>query len=131
MPRDKRPYITVHEGMPWHPKVEGLSDKAFRLLVTTWCWSSLNKTDGHVMGSSWKQRGTPSARRELVDVGLAEHDDAGGVFMHDYGEHQRVSSEIAEASQTRAAEGRLGAHVRHHVQAGKTKPGCEHCFPNP
>lgn len=131
MPRDKRPYITVHDGMPEHPKVEPLSDKAFRLLVETWCWSSRTRTDGYLPAASWAKRGTPAARRELIAVGLAEVDDAGGVQMHDYDEHQRTSAEIAESAGQRAAEGRLGAHIRHHVNSGKRSHDCEHCYPKP
>ena len=46
MPADRRTYITVHDGMPEHPKVDALSDKAFRALVGLWCWCSRNLTDG-------------------------------------------------------------------------------------
>lgn len=128
MPRDKRPYITVHDGMPWHPKIEGLSDKAFRLLIESWCWCSLNKTDGHIKSTSWAKRGTAATRRELMAAGLAEDDLTGGVIMHDYDLHQKTSDEIAEYQAERAEEGQLGAHQRWHVNRGKRDPDCKFCI---
>lgn len=130
MPRDKRPYITVAEGMPSHPKVEGLSDKAFRLLVETWCWCSYHKTDGRVKAVSWSKRGTATARRELVDAGLAEDDGYGGVYMHDYDEHQRLAAEIALASEARSEDGKFGAHVKNHVKKKYSDPDCKWCVAN-
>lgn len=107
MPRDTRPFITVHDGMPDHPKIEGLSDAAFRLLVTTWCWCNRNRTDGMVKEASWSKRGTPKARRELIAAGLAaEVED--GVQMHDYLEHQRSAAEIDELAEKRREAGRKG-----------------------
>lgn len=129
MPRDKRPYITVHNAMPWHPKIEGLSDKAFRLLLTTWCWCSLSNTDGHVKAALWAKRGTAAARRELEEAGLVEDDLAGGVIVHDYDQHQRTREEISDYQEDRAKDGALGGHVRHHVKTGKRNPKCEFCYP--
>lgn len=111
MPSDTRTYITVHDGMPEHPKVEGLSDAAFRTLVEAWCWCSRNQTDGHIPTESWKKRGTPSARKELIAKGMAEVTE-NGVYMHDYTEHQRTADEIAEHRAKKAESGRLGGLAR-------------------
>jgi len=107
MPRDPRLYITVHNGMPDHPKIEGLSDGAFRLLVTAWCWCSRNLTDGFIKATSWDMRGTAKARRELIAAGLVETVD-GGVRMHDYTEHQRTAEEVQDLRSKRADAGRKG-----------------------
>jgi hypothetical protein len=131
MPRDKRPYITVHDGMPWHPKVEGLSDKAFRLLVESWCWCSLQKTDGRIKATSWAKRGSAAARRELIAAGLAVDDGEGGVIMHDYDQHQKTSEEIAEYQEQRAEEGAFGGHQRWHVNRGKRDSDCKFCIASP
>ena len=77
MPRDPRTFITVHDGMPEHHKVEALSDKAFRALVDLWCWCSRNTTDGDVPESVWLKRTTPKVRAELM-AGLAEPRPTGG-----------------------------------------------------
>jgi len=106
MPRDPRTFITVHDGMPEHHKIEALSDKSFRALVDLWCWCSRNTTDGDVPESVWLKRTTPKVRAELM-AGLAEPRPA-GVYMHDYLEHQRSKAEIEELRNKRARAGSLG-----------------------
>lgn len=128
MPRDKRPYITVHDGMPWHPKIEGLSDKAFRLLIECWCWCSLNKTDGHIKAKSWVKRGPAPARRELAAAGLVDDDLAGGVIVHDYDKHQRTAEEILSHQGDRSEDGAMGSHIRWHVKRGIRDPDCKRCI---
>lgn len=117
MPRDTRLFIRVHEGMPDHPKIEGLSDAAFRLLVTTWCWSSRQRTDGLVPAASWAKRGTPKARRELAAAGLVEVLDGGDVQVHDYLEWQRSAAEIEALTENRRAAGARGGKARASRQA--------------
>lgn len=111
MPSDPRTYITVHDGMPEHPKIEPLSDAAFRLLVTCWCWCSRNLTDGVISAASWEKRGTPKLRRELIAAGLAEIVD-GGVQMHDYLDHQRSAAQVTALRQVRADAGRKGGKAK-------------------
>ncbi len=120
--RDNRTFITVHDGLPDHPKIEGLSDAAFRLLIETWCWCSRHLTDGKVTAASWVKRGTPRARRELVDAGLAVVDADGDVAMHDYLEHQRSAAEVAELSAARSEAGRKGGKTRAKRQATGKQP---------
>lgn len=107
MPRDTRTFITVHDGMPEHHKIEALSDKAFRCLIDLWCWCSRNQSDGVVPEAVWKKRATPSVRRELLRD-LAEQDTEGNVRMHDYLEHQRSKAEIAALREKRSRAGSLG-----------------------
>jgi hypothetical protein len=128
MARDERTYIRVHDGMPDHPKIDGLSDRAFRLLVETWCWCSRHLTDGRVPTTTWVKRGTPKARAELMAAGLADSRD-GYVQMHDYLEHQRSAEEVAEIREARSAAGVLANHERWHK--GKPKTGCPHCATDP
>lgn len=129
MPRDDRLWIRLHDGMPDHPKIEGLSDKAFRLLISTWCWCSRNRTDGHVVVASWTKRGTPAARRELIAAGLVEDDLAGGVIVHDWDDWQRTAEQIEEFKQRKRDAGAHGAHERWHVKRGLRDPSCEYCNP--
>lgn len=111
MPRDQRTYITVHDGMPDHPKVESLSDPAFRLLVTLWCWCSRNLTDGEIIFVSWSKRGTAKTRQELLDAGLVKITET-GVACHDYKQHQRTSDEVRDLREKRADAGRRGGNAK-------------------
>lgn len=123
---DDRTYIRVHDGLDEHPKVEPLSDGAFRLLLTCWFYCSRNRTDGQITQAVWKKRGTPKTRRELIDAGLVK-DYADRVEMHDYTEHQRTAEEIRLLREVRGDNGSFGNHVRWHVVRRKPKKDCEHC----
>lgn len=132
MPDDGRTYIRVHDGMPDHPKVEALSDRAFRLLVETWCWCSRHLTDGRVPRATWQRRSTPKVRRELVDAGLVEDLGADGVFVHDYLVHQRSRAEVEEKAAERREAARVKSvkanHTRWHTgPEGTASPECELC----
>lgn len=108
MPRDLRSYITVHDGMPDHPKIAPLSDGAFRLLITSWCWSSRFLTDGVLPAAVWAKSAAKRVRTELVVTGLAVVQEDGTVLLHDYLEHQRSASEAAVLHGKRAAAGAAG-----------------------
>lgn len=123
---DDRTYIRVHDGLDEHPKVEPLSDAAFRLLLRSWFYCSRNRTDGHIKDVIWRKRGTAKARAELLASGLVEQCN-GYVQMHDYLEHQRSAAEIQLLQEVRGDTGSYGNHVRWHVVRRKPKKGCEHC----
>lgn len=122
--RDTRTYITVHDGMPEHPKIEGLSDGAFRTLVEAWCWCSRNQTDGHIPEASWKKRGTPANRKELLSGGMVETTPT-GVYMHDYTLHQRTADEIAEQRRKNIENGRKGGQAKAANRSLGGKPASE------
>lgn len=124
---DERPFIRVHDGMPDHPKVDGLSDKAFRLMVESWCWCNRHRTDGRVPASRWKKQHTKKARQELIDARLAEELPTGDVQIHDYLDWQRSASEIADLRTAKSVGGTYGNHKRWHLDEGVRKPGCPHC----
>lgn len=111
MPRARRNFVAVDNRMPRHPKVEPLSDAAFRLLITLWCECDEHESDGKVKASTWARRGTAKARRELLDAGMAE--PAGDDFqMHDYLDHQRSAAEIHELREKRSVAGSKGGKAR-------------------
>lgn len=124
---DERTYIRVHDGIEDHPKTAALSDKAFRLLVTTWGWCSRHRTDGRVPVAVWKKRGTKGARDELERAGLVEPGE-GHMVMHDYLEHQRSAELIAEKVEAKKRGARLGNHRRWHEERGIYDPACEFCL---
>jgi hypothetical protein len=120
-------WIRVHDEMPDHPKIEGLSDRGFRLLISTWCWCNRNLTDGQVPAKIWSKRGTCNSRRELVDGGLVEQLEDGSVQVHDYLYWQRSATEIAEAVEKKKRAGQKGNHERWHVKEGQFDSTCELC----
>lgn len=122
-----RYYIRVHENMPEHPKVEGLSDKAFRLLMETWCWSKRTRSDGHIKAASWVKRGTVKARAELIAAGLFDDDLTGGAIIHDWDDWQQTNEEIEIISEVKSAAGSRGGHIKWHVNRGQSDPHCAHC----
>lgn len=111
MARPNWEWIRVDVLMPDHPKVESLSDRAFRELVKLWCYSGLHRTDGIITSRRWKAV-PPKARRELVENGLARDQPLGGAVMHDYTEHQRTRDEIDELAARRAEIARNAANAR-------------------
>lgn len=112
MPKDTRRYITVHNGMPDHPKIAVLSDSAFRLLVTLWCWCDANTTDGKVRRAVWDRKGRAKGRAELLAEGLVYELPDGDVQMHDYLEHQRSAKEIADLRRVRQEAGSKGGKAK-------------------
>lgn len=116
MARDDRTYITVHDGMPEHPKVEALSDRAFRVLVDLWCWCSRQLNDGVIPEAVWlKRTGSPKVRKELL-AALVDVVD-GEYVMHDYLEHQRSRAQVEALKAKRAEAGRKGGQARAANQA--------------
>ena len=98
-----------------HPKIEGLSDKAFRALLDLWCYCGRHHNDGIVTERRWKAV-PPKIRAELLDRLLADPIDiGGGVVMHDFvgpDGHQRSRKEIDEASEARSEKARNAANSR-------------------
>ena len=116
MARDDRTYITVHDGMPEHQKVEALSDRAFRVLVDLWCWCSRQLNDGVIPEAVWlKRTGTSKVRKELL-AALVDVVD-GEYVMHDYLEHQRSRAQVEALKAKRAEAGRKGGRARAANQA--------------
>ncbi len=121
MARPNWEYIRIDVLLPEHPKIEGLSDKAFRALVDLWCYCGRNRTDGLVTEKRWKATGTQHAREELVKAGLAQPMGNEGCMMHDFtgpDGHQRTREEIDALSSRRAQAGRQGAAKRWGGDAG-------------
>src|SRR4051812_15034236 len=105
--REEITYILVHDRMPNHRKIRGLSDGAFRLLVEAWCWCSENVTDGVTDLDIWRTMRTPRARKELLEKGLAETSAGGVVQMHDYLDIQRSAAEVERAKARKSVGGKL------------------------
>lgn len=126
--REEITYILVHDRMPYHRKIRGLSDAAFRLLVELWCWCGENLTDGLVDEDVWPTMRTKNARKELLDKGLVVQLDDGAISVHDWLDIQRSTAEVEKARERKSAGGKLGNHRRHHVNQRRIDPACEFCL---
>jgi hypothetical protein len=79
-------WIKLDDRAPRHPKIAGLSDRAFRWWVQGLCYASEFLTDGRLVGAFW--RTVPGkVLQELVDAGLWLFDGV-TVTIHDYLAHQ-------------------------------------------
>lgn len=108
---DPRDFIKVHDCIGDHPKIEPLSDAAFRVLVTSWGWCHKHNTDGRMPLKSWEKRNAARVRAELVSAGLVIiHTDE--VEFHDYLEHQQSAAQRASATEQRRSAGRAGGLAR-------------------
>lgn len=100
-------FIKVCTSMPNHPKIADLSDRAFRDLVTIWCYCSEHLTDGHLQPRRYAAMTTPDTAQELLDAGLVEA-SGDGYDVHDYLEHQWSKDRIEARRTMRAEQGRIG-----------------------
>lgn len=89
-------WIRLDDNLPDHPKLLCLSDKAFRLFITSLCYSGRYLTDGYITTASLVVlRGDDVSVGELVDGGLWD-EDAGGWHIHDYTEYQPTRSKVTK-----------------------------------
>lgn len=126
-------------------EVDGLSDKAFRLLMKSFFWTDANKTDGLVPAEDialvWPGLRSPEqAAAECARRG-AWHDaryqcgsedcpapvDADGWVIHDYflSMPRKEDAEACEAGKSQG--GKWGNHKRWHADRGIWRAGCEFC----
>ena len=120
--KDKRTYVKVHDGLPDHPKIIEAGGEAGWLYICGLAYASRQLTDG-VISKRLVRRLTDGSNPEasasaLVRVGLwhdGEHDcpkcpEAGpdAYVIHDYLDHQRSASEVADLRAKRAAAGQRG-----------------------
>ena len=105
--KDSRIYITVANTIMENPKIEVLSDRAFRSLIGLWCWSSRNLKNGEIPHAVWMMKTTAKTRSELLQNCLAEPTDS-GVYMHDYLKHQNSKEEVEALRAKRIRAGSLG-----------------------
>jgi hypothetical protein len=111
MPRDARLYMTFPIDFDEHPKIEGLSDSAFRAFVAMNGYSRRQGLDGVIPAATARRRWKPKALAELV----ASHPerpvvllDGENYVIRDYAEHQLTTADIEETRLKRAAAGARG-----------------------
>jgi hypothetical protein len=120
-------WIRLSVNLPQHEKIEALSDRAFRLLIESWCYCGAQLTDGRIGAAKWRRMGSLRSRNELAVTGLLHEQEDGSVVMHDYLEWQRSRAEVL-AERSRKSDGAAkGNHVKWHVNRGITDPDCRWC----
>lgn len=102
-----RSFIKVCQDMPDHPKFMDLSDRAFRDIVSLWCWCAKYQTDGQVQAAKWAKQTTPESAKELITKGLVEP-EGDGFRIHDYLDHQQSKAQIESTREIRALAGARG-----------------------
>lgn len=111
--KDGRSYITVHDAIDDHPKIEVLSDAAFRHLIRLWGHSNRMRTDGLFTAERVKAKG-PKVFKELTTElvpgrgPLFELQPDGRYYAHDYLNHQWSREEIEERSRVKKENGARG-----------------------
>lgn len=129
-------WVRIEDGMVEHPKIAGLSDRAFRLHVEAICYSTRMLTDGEISVGIARRLGTPKSVKELVTAGAWDELVDGGYQIHDYLDYQLSREEVETLREQKAAAGRAGAKARwgdgkrhstshssrHGTRDGKTMP---------
>lgn len=98
------PYLNTDDGMDEHPKIDALSDAAYRLLMASMHYSARKLTDGLVPLSKARRltaTGTDAVAAELVRAGA----------WHDLGEGCSVATSIED--RTCHEEGQPGHYIVH------------------
>ena len=98
-----------------HPKIIGLTDKAFRVHVTSILYCSRLLTDGVLpKGAEVRMGATVKVVKELVTAGLWD-EIPGGWTVHDYLDYNPPADEVLKSrkaiSESRAAGGRAAAEA--------------------
>lgn len=109
------PWVKLHDGFDENPKIDGLSDGAFRLYVTGLCYCARALSDGHITERRLFRLFPNGGRAadELVAAGLW-HETDGGWQINDYLEFQPSKAEVEEKRKkyaeraSRAAQARWG-----------------------
>lgn len=115
MPIDKRLYMTFPNDFWQHPKIELLSDNAFRAFVEMNGYSRMQDLDGRIPVEVVKRRWKPRSVTELVNshperpVLLREGDE---YVIRDYAQHQMTKASRDSLSEKRAKAGAKGGKAR-------------------
>lgn len=115
MPKDKRLYMTLTIEFPEHPKVEPLSDAAFRAFIEMNCYSRRVDSDGVVPVAVAERRWSKKVLRELVESDplkplVVKTDEA--FVIREYSEHQETRQSREDRAEKLRANGAKGGRPR-------------------
>lgn len=115
--KDPRPFIAVHDDIVNHPKIEALSDKAFRHLIRLWGHSNKFGTDGVLSEAKVKEQGA-RVFKELTSPAwpgaepLIQQQQDGWWVCHDYLNHNPSAAELEAIREKNRANGAKGGRPR-------------------
>lgn len=115
MPRDKRLYMTLPIEFPEHPKVEPLSDAAFRCFIEMNAYSRRVDSDGVIPVSVAEKRWKRKVLNELVATDETRPLivlDEDSYVIRDYAEHQHTKADRDALTAKRIEAGKYGAAKR-------------------
>lgn len=119
--------MKLDDGFPEHPKVEQLSDRAFRLHVTALCSAQRSDTKGFISLYTLRRLGVPNPKKiasGLVAAGLWD-EEPGGYQIHDFTEYNPPRDARSDAA-------RNAARIRWGNAKGNAKRNAETMpIPNP
>lgn len=122
-------WLKIDDGFAEHPKMDGLSDRSFRLHVAALCYSARNLTDGllspkaiRVLAAIVNATRINRNLDELVDAQIWIDNGDGSYSIYAYLEHNPPAEEVkkkrAEISEKRRDAGRKGAEARWNKPSG-------------
>lgn len=135
-------WVRIDDVMPEHPKVAGLSDRAFRAHVEAMCYAARSRTRGRLATSVVRRYGWHRSALELVEAGVWEEVGDGWV-IHDFETYNPTRDEEAaheakvRGGRTRAAQaGRAGGKFTSsspadHQQSAEPAETSTTSFPSP
>ena len=116
-------WVKLDDGFPDDPKIEGLSDAAFRVYVTGLCRAARKLTDGHLSPRDVKVVGVTAGKTkperyvgELVDRGLWQL-NGDGYEINKFLEYNQSADEVRELRRKRAEAGRRGGQAKGQANA--------------
>lgn len=93
------PWVRFDDSSPDNPKIDALTDGAFRLWFNAICYSNRNLTDGHVPAARVPRltpHYKPAHLTELLNAGAFHKDTEGGITIHGYLDYQPSAQQITE-----------------------------------
>lgn len=133
--RDDSLWVAFHVSTDEHPKVEPLTDAAFREWFKLVTYSRRQNLNGRIPKARWLKI-RQKVRNELVKIQPGQENplayDLGeeGAEVHDYLDWQPSATEIANAKQAASTGGTFGNHRRWHINRNVIDPECRYCRPN-
>lgn len=109
-------WVKLDDKMADHPKIVGLSDRAFRAHISALCYANRHLTDGVIPSTFLRVR----VAEELVTAGVwARFGDA--YRIHDFLDYQPSKAHIDEVKAKRIEAGRAGGHAKANAQQSASK----------
>lgn len=111
-------WVKLDDKFYQHPKVMGISDKAFRCHINALCFSAQYDLDGEIPVSALSTiRGTVKLATELVTALLWDTTSRGGWAIHDYLDYNRSKADIEADRERKRTAGQAGGFASGEARA--------------